>query len=199
MYIYIYLDDVRAHVNVNVCTLPLASNAKARKYTTRTRTARASLCPSTIPSGTGWQLAWVKAARRAAAAQKARSLRTTSLLCLWSLRQSWKTGSFGSLCRGTLAPAKPRLPSGPKTHYMQDCSTKPRSLCTQVCMDTALTCSTSTTMPSGACGRQSAKRMRNRASERWGKCCLQRAGSTACSWTIMSSGLHCGANTSIVP
>ena len=179
--IYIYIDDVRMHVNVNVCTLPLASDAKAPNYTARTRAARTSLCPSTIPGGTGWQLAWVKAARRAAAAQKARSLRTTSLRCPWRLRQRLKTGSFGSLCRGTLAPAKPRLQSGPKTHYMQDCSTKPRSLCMQVCMDANLTCSTSTTMPSGACGRQPAKRMRNRPSERWGKCCLQRAGSTACS------------------
>ena len=40
MCVYIYIDDVRTHVNVNVCTLPLASNAKAPNYTARTRTAR---------------------------------------------------------------------------------------------------------------------------------------------------------------
>ena len=112
--IYIYIDDVHTHVNVNICTLPLASKAKAPNYTARTRTARASLCPSTIPSGTGWQLAWVKAARRAAAAQKARSLRTTSLRCLWRLRQRWKTGSFGSLCRGTLARQSQGCRVGPR-------------------------------------------------------------------------------------
>ena len=38
------------HVIVNVCTLPLASNPKVPKYSARTRAARTSLCPSTIPS-----------------------------------------------------------------------------------------------------------------------------------------------------
>ena len=35
------IDDVRMHVNVNVRTLPLASNPKAPKYTARTHTPRA--------------------------------------------------------------------------------------------------------------------------------------------------------------
>ena len=186
------------HVILNVFTLPLASNPKVPKYTARTCTARTSLCPSTIPSGTGWQLAWVNPAAKAAAARRASSLRAMSLLCPWRLcqRQKQKNGSFGSLCRSTLAPAKPKLPSGPGTHFMQDCWTQLKSLCAQVCMDVAMTCSTSTTWPSGACGEQSAKTLRKRCRERWVKCCLQR-DSAACSWTITSSGLHCEANTSI--
>ena len=184
-YIYIYVYRRCAHACECECS-HLATSLKpqsAEVYSPNTHTACTSLCPSTIPSGTGWQLAWVNAARRAAAALKARSLTATSLLCLWRTphKQKWKTGSFGSLYRGTLAPAKPRLPSGPKMRYMQDCSTQLRSLCMRVCMDAALTCSTLTTMPSGACGKQSAKTLRKRSSKRWERCCLQRAGSAACS------------------
>ena len=180
-----YMDDGHTHVIVNAGILPLASKPKAPKYTARTRTARTSQCPSTIPSGTGWQPAWMNAAKVAAAAARKASLRAASLSCRWRLshttRQKWKKGSFGSMCRGTCAPTEPRLPSGPKTHVMQELSTPHRRLCTQSFMDVALTYGTSTRRPSGPCGKQLAKTSRKRRNAQWEKGCLQRAGSAACS------------------
>ena len=91
-----------------------------------------------------------------------------------------ENGSFGSFCRSTLALAKRKLPSGPRTHFMQDCWTQQTSLCAQVWMDVAMMRSISTTWPSGACGKQSAKTLRKRCREQWVRCCPQR-GSAACS------------------